>query len=117
MQQPHLTRLRVIRYHDPTHGECVRLIPADYALDIIQAYSVQPTGCPVSVTRYEMRAYDPTHAGTPQYIRDRNDGYNPIVLADRLCGRDGGPAWMRKAVESNHLPGAADGHIDPVEHP
>jgi len=94
------TALRAVAWSDPRNGETVRLIPTGWALGTVEARSYRMASG-VSVSRWEIRAYDPGRPGRPQYRRTRRDGYQPIILADRLSGEGIAPLWMRRAVSEN----------------
>jgi len=71
-------------------GQTMDIEQPRFSATIIDAYSVKPRNCPVSVERYELRVYDTTRG---PYVRSRRDGYNPVTIAGILSGSDA-PKWM-----------------------
>lgn len=59
---------------------------------IVQASSFRPRRAPVSITRYDLRAYGGDLGPSP-YVRRRRSGANPVTLASTTSGH-GCPAWL-----------------------
>lgn len=71
------------------------LVPDGWRVSIVSTDTQRMRWPRVSITRYELRAYDP---GQPsgRLRRTRTSGYQPLVLAARTSG-SGAPQWMRLA--------------------
>lgn len=85
-----LEEVERVQFRSLEIGSTQRGIPEDWQVTAVATRSCKARRSGISITEYELRAYDPARS---PYWRDRKDGYNPITLATTTSGH-GVPQWM-----------------------